>query len=194
MIKSSMLDCLNKFASQSSNGEIEVYNEAGIQFELAILLRKLYSKQVYKIQLERNINYFELSKKNFLKKEMDIVAFSEDKKEKHCIELKFPTNGQYPEQMFKACKDVRFLEQLVNFGFSNSYFMMFTYDHLFYEGGRNHSEIYKVFRDEKIIKGRIRKPTGEKDEILNFEGEYKINWHGLDRKLKCFIIEVQAKD
>jgi len=65
---------------------------------------------------------------------MDIVIYTPDKIEKYCIELKFSTNGQYPEQMFSVCKDVKFLEQLMKSGFTGCYFMMFTNDKLFWEG------------------------------------------------------------
>ena len=81
--------------------------------------------------------------------------------------MKFPTNGQYPEQMFNACKDVSFLEQLTEAGFNNSYFLFFTEDKNFYDSqhSRKHNGIYKLFRDQKEIKGKIEKPTGEKDSV-----------------------------
>lgn len=106
---------------------------------------------------------------------MDVVVFTPDKIEKHCIELKFPTQGQYPEQMFSACKDVKFLEPLVKSGFNKCYFMMFANDPLFYTSkGEGDYGIYKIFRCEKLIKGEVRKPTGKKDEVLHIDGEYKI--------------------
>lgn len=52
---------------------------------------------------------------------MDIVIFDTTFQKKHCIEIKYPTNGQYPEQMFKICKYVAFIEQLVQSGFDESY-------------------------------------------------------------------------
>ncbi len=185
---SSLLEDFIKVVSKSS---IEVYNEAGIQFELAIFLREKI-KEDYLIQLERNIDYFGMDKEEFLKKEMDIVVFSSDKKEKHCIELKFPTNGQYPEQMFNACKDVSFLEQLTEAGFDSSYFLFLTEDKNFYDSrhSRKNDGIYKLFRDQKEIKGKIEKPTGEKKQFLEIHGKYKINWKDLRGNLKYFVINV----
>ncbi|WML29353.1 hypothetical protein RCG24_15465 [Neobacillus sp. OS1-32] len=87
------------FMNMVSDGTIEIYNEFSIQFKLAIFLRANLPID-YKIQLERNINYFGLDKEHFLKKEMDIVVFNPATEEKHCSEIKYPTNGQYPEQMF----------------------------------------------------------------------------------------------
>jgi len=181
---------LKKFVEEISADRVEIYNEDSIQYELAIYLREHLGNR-YKIQLERNIDYFNVDKQGFLKKEMDIVLFTLDKKEKHCIELKFPTNGQYPEQMFSACKDVRFLEELVNVGFDTCYFMMFAEDRIFYMDRGSEHGIYKIFREEKLIKGEVRKPTGKKDEVLHFEKEYKIEWFDIKDNLKYFIIEVR---
>lgn len=41
---------------------------------------------------------------------MDIVIYNES--EKYAIELKYPQNGQYPEQMFSCVKDIKFMEEL----------------------------------------------------------------------------------
>ena len=182
---------LTDFTEMISDSSVAVYNEAGIQFELAIFLREKI-KGNYSIQLERNIDYFGMDKRKFLKKEMDIVVFSNDKKERHCIELKFPTNGQYPEQMFNACKDVSFLEQLTEAGFNNSYFLFFTEDKNFYDSQqvRKHNGIYKLFRDQKEIKGKIEKPTGEKKQFLEIHGKYKMNWKDLRENLKYFVINL----
>lgn len=128
-----LLNLLNDFATEN----LELYNEFGIQFELTCFLKSRKELGDYKIQLERSISYFGLERNNFLKKEMNIVVFPPDKQEKHCIELKFPTNGQVPEQMFSACKNIKFLEQLVQEGnCNNSYFTFFTRDHNFFEGNR----------------------------------------------------------
>lgn len=193
-----LLCYLNHFTIKISRGEIEIYNEASIQFELAIYLRECLDKNKYKIQLERNISYFNLNEKclngeKYLKKEMDIVIFDYDKNEKHCIELKFPTQGQYPEQMFSACKDIKFLEQLVKSGFNECYFMMFADDPLFYKEKENDTGIYKMFRSEKVIKGTIKKPTGKKDIEIHIDGEYNIEWQTLSHNLRCFIIEVRPE-
>ena len=92
---------------------------------------------------------------------MDIVIYTLEKTEKYCIELKFPTNGQHPEQMFSACKDIKFLEQLVKSGSTRGYFIMFTNDPLFYID-KGDKGIYKTFRKDKLIRGELRKPTGKK--------------------------------
>lgn len=93
--------------------------------------------------------------------------------------------------MFSACKDIAFLQQLVESGFNECYFMMFANDPLFYSD-KGDDGIYRMFRKEKLIKGEIRKPTGKKDEILHIDGEYKIKWETLESSLKFFIIEVKT--
>lgn len=180
---------LVEFMNQVSDGSIEIYNEFSIQFELAIFLRANLPKE-YKIQLERNINYFGLEKENFLKKEMDIVVFNSATEEKHCIEIKYPTNGQYPEQMFSMCKDIKFLEELVDAGFSDSYCLVVVNDPLFYSN-KGEEGIYRLFRKEKRLKGIIQKPTGKKDIAYHLNHEYKIEWNNISGAEKYFIAMVE---
>ncbi len=169
--------------------EVEVYNEASVQYELAIYLRSVLGASA-KVQLERNVDFFSLKKHSFLKKEMDIVVFSAiPPPPKHCIEVKFPRNGQYPEQMFAACRDVRFLEQLVAASFGPSYFLMLADDHNFWEG-RTVSGIYSMFRGDEPIRGEVTKPTGSKDEVLHFADEYPVTWNDLRDGMKYLLIEV----
>lgn len=187
-----ILQHLEQFVSAVSQGKIEIYNEASVQFELAIYLRKQLGDK-YKVQLERNIKYFNLNGEDYEKKEMDIVIFAPDKTERSCVELKFPIQGQFPEQMFKACTDIKFLEQLTTkAGFISCYFMMFANQRPFW-CGRSEEPIYRKFRVNKIIEGVVTKPTGkERDKTLRFEGTYKIDWQDIlpKEKLKYFIVEM----
>jgi len=164
---------LTDFLSNIKNGEIEIYNEFSVQFELAMYLRVSLNKH-YKIQLERNIAYMGLNKRDFLKKEMDIVVFNQSKSEKYCIEIKFSNNGQYPEQMFSICKDIKSLEQLKEHGFTRSYELVIVNSDLYYtnKGG---GEIYDMFRKDKLLRGSVVKPTGQKDEEFNLSDEYSLN-------------------
>ncbi|MEK6951561.1 MAG: hypothetical protein AABX29_00945, partial [Nanoarchaeota archaeon] len=83
-------DLLSEFISKISSGELEIYNEASIQYELAIFLRQRLPD--YKVQLERNLSYFGLKKQHFEKREIDIVIYDTALRDKHAIELKYPTN------------------------------------------------------------------------------------------------------
>ncbi len=173
-----------EFMDFISNESIEVYNEFSLQHELGIYLRDKLGCR-YKVQFERNISYFQISET--IKKEMDIVVFNDDKSEKYCIELKYPTNGQVPEQMFSMCKDIKFLEQLRNRGFTQCYSVNLVQDPSFYNSNKSEG-IYSKFRDEKRLYGKIEKPTGKKDESFEISSEYDIKWRDVKGKHKYFLI------
>lgn len=179
---------MDEFIRKIGNKEIEIYNEASIQYELAIYLRQRLPNN--KIQLERNVSYFGLEKNNFVKKEIDLVIFDDKKISKTAIEIKFPTNGQYPEQMFSFCKDLKFLEQLKGYGFSNNLFVCFADDSNFWMGNAESTSIYSFFRKQKPITGLIRKPTGSKDDELNIKGSYTAYWESINNLIKYLVVEI----
>ena len=182
------VDLIRDFISKIADNQIELYNEASVQYELAMFLREKLPD--YKIQLERNIDYFGLEKRNFIKKEIDIVIFDEQKTQKTAIEIKFPTNGQYPEQMFSFCKDVKFLEQLHDEGFQNNIFLALAINQNFWNDKGNPNTIYEMFRKRKIMEGTIGKPTGSKDEFITLNGSHKINWNIITSDLRYFVISI----
>lgn len=170
-------------------GEIEVYNEISVQHELGIILRSGLPEGL-KIQFERPVDYFGLNRNDFVKREIDITAFSLDKSTKHAVEIKYPRNGQYPEQMFSSCKDILFLEQLLRAGFSTCHFLMLADDPLFYERGSKIG-IYENFRGNKPISGTIRKPTHPKDKLITISGTYSVIWKSIRDSLKSFSLKIQ---
>ena len=176
---------IEKLVAGIGKGQIEIYNEFSLQHELGILLRSEFPSD--KVQFERNISYFFNSDK-FIKKEIDIVVFSPDKSIlKYAIELKFPRNGQHPEQMFSFCKDILFTEQLKASGFQKTFLIIFADDRLFYSG--NADGIYGYFRQNKQLHGTIQKPTGLKNETVELKGTYQVNWTVATGDLKYAIIE-----
>jgi hypothetical protein len=169
---------------------IEIYNEFSLQHELGGYLRSVAAQGSYRVQFERPADFFEIPSDQLLKKEIDITIFSPDQTHKAAIELKFPRNGQYPEQMFSACKDVAFLEQLVEQGFDGGLFVMVADDRLFYEGADT-GGVYSYFRSGKPICGLIRKPTGSKDESFAIRGSYILTWNKLpDLELRYACVAV----
>ena len=114
MNKRSFLEKLiHKFVEDAKKKKIHLYNEAGLQFELAFYLKEKLEKKNYKIQLERNIgDVTNVDSTKFIKKEMDIFIQNKETEEKYCIELKLPNKGAYPRRMSQAFKDVKFLEEL----------------------------------------------------------------------------------
>lgn len=113
-----------------------------MQLELGIFLRTRGECSGYTIQFERNVSFFSIT--GTKKHEIDIVIFNLDKTEKFAIELKFPKNGQYPEQMYSFIKDIVFMEQLKKYGFTETYTLTLVDDPLFYESGRKKVEFINI--------------------------------------------------
>lgn len=184
-----MKNSIKKFFSKVQSGEAEIYNEFSLQHELGLFLRSSFPDK--KIQFERNVHYFGMDKKSFWKKEIDISVFTDPKAGRECvIELKYPRNGQVPESMYSFCKDIAFLEQLIQAGFKKAYFVAVADDAPFYSG--NGSGIYGLFRSSQPITGVITKPTGAKDSSVTISGLYRANWKSTGGSTKYCIIEVGA--
>ena len=147
--------------------QVEIYNEFSLQHELGIFLREQLSN--YKVQFERNTKYFGI--KETIKHEIDIVVYND--KEKYAVELKYPVNGQYPEQMYSFIKDILFMEQLKDDGFDATYSLTMVNDKNFYSGKKTDG-IYTYFRDGEMLQGTIEKPTGKKAESVTLKKRYNI--------------------
>lgn len=180
-----MIQIIEKFTGAVARGEIEVYNEISLQHELGIFLRSQIPNQ--KVHFERNVSFF-FPTRNFVKREIDISVFSADRSNlSYAIELKFPRNGQYPEQMFSFCRDILFCEQMKRAGFKRTFLIIFADDPLFFSG--NGKGIYGYFRQNKQLTGVVRKPTGIQDEIVTLEGNYFCQWKDILGNLKNAVIE-----
>lgn len=179
MIKQLLFD----FMRLVTTGQIEVYNEFSLQHELGVFLRNILPG--YKVQFERNTKFFGIQ--GTIKHEIDIVIYNEE--EKHAVELKYPVNGQYPEQMFSFIKDICFMEQLKINGFDSAYCLTLVKDKNFYTGAKIDS-IYAFFRDSKSVHGDIVKPTGKKDEKIHLIQEYTINWNHEESNHHFYVVEI----
>lgn len=185
-----MKELLEEFMhlKQINGVNILVYNEISLQLELGLYLRQ----NGYTVRFERNIGEYVDKTSNFVKKEIDIVAYkgeNELEAKKIAIELKFPRNGQYPEQMFSFIKDIKFMEQVKNAElkdvckegkFTETYVLTLVDNKNFYLSNRGKNEIYSYFRkngfDIQIPKGKdIIKPTGNKEECKETIKEIKLN-------------------
>lgn len=156
-------------------GEIEIYNEFSLQHELGWFLRQALGRERIRVQFERPVEFFNLRPLDFHKREIDIVVAESASGYRAAIELKFPRSGQYPEQMFKGCEDIAFLEQLVSSGFDAGFFVMVADDHLFYRGPDG-TGVYAYFRAGQLLTGTVTKPTGRRDSSINIRGEYVFDW------------------
>ena len=184
-----MFNIIDEFVDTIRQGQTEIYNEFSLQHELGFALRQCLPNQ--KVQFERNISHFfgkgDLTN-GFIKREIDIAVFSADKSELHyAIELKYPRNGQHPEQMFSFCKDILFAEQMKEAGFKRTFLIILAEDPLFYRG--NGDGIYGYFRGKNQLAGTIQKPTGKRDEWVSLKGSYQVKWNNISKTLKYTIIE-----
>jgi hypothetical protein len=178
-------ELVNRFLLHAESTRAEIYNEFSLQHELGIFLRENLPN--YRVQFERNVSYFGNDKRNFTKREIDIAVFLPDKTElKLAIELKFPRQGQVPEQMYSFCKDIAFIEELKHAGFKEAGLLILVDNHLFYEGAQE--GIYAHFRGRKPITGIITKPTGAKTESVKIDGSHQISWSTLNSGVKYTLI------
>ena len=178
---------LDNFTSQIAKGKIEIYNEASVQYELAIFLREIIPN--FKIQLERNVSYFELDKEKYQKKEIDIVLFNPAKTRKFAIEIKYPLS-EVPIQMYKFCEDIKFLEQLKESGFTNNFFLALTPQSQFWSNYSRKDTIYEKFRKEKELYGTIKNQIGDSKEEVTLKGRHKINWLTINDSTRYFVMRI----
>lgn len=161
------------FASAAAPDDV-LYNEASLQHELALFLRSRIPT-TWRLYFERPVSAFRPQHARLTKKEIDIAIVDTQSGRVVALELKCPRQGQHPEQMFKACQDLEFLEQLVRAGFAGGIFVMHVRDPLFYERG-SLKGIYAHFRSGAPICGTIQKPTGAQDASVTLTGSYAPKW------------------
>lgn len=199
---------MEEFFTYLCENGIDIYNEFSFQHELGFFLRtKIIAEcedgRDFKIEFERNAEkYFNINyaflRQEMIKKEIDISVYKYDRSVQYAIELKFPLNGQYPEQMFNFIKDIRFMQELVNQKkFQKTYCITLVWANgrgrPFYKGnheGTFEVDIYKYFRGNKeLLTGTVLKPTGRNKYIIDLKDkEYPFSWKD------CQIINSNARN
>ena len=179
---------IDEFINHMGREKFDIYNEAGLQHELALFLRPRADQSGFKLQLERNIEFFGIT--DLPKSEMDIVVFSPDKMSNHCVELKVPLQGAVPERMFQFCIDLAFLEGLKQNGFSSGTAIMVTSDRGFWHGDRAEG-LYGAFRRGFMLTGKIMAPVrrGGLQEVA-LSREYRLTWRDLFDGWRCLVVNV----
>jgi hypothetical protein len=158
------------FVKRNSNG-FEIYNEAGIQHELAIYLRDELPD--HRIMLEYPTSKVFCPVRLFQKKEMDIYI-THPSGCRILIELKVPrVNCGTPKEMYHAIEDVKFSEELKTNGFKSCYCVLLTERVSFWKAPRAKSGIYFKFNGVEVnINSLVA------DELPNFliaKGGIKLN-------------------
>lgn len=181
---------INDFWQYVRDEKVELYNEFSLQHELGIFLRNVLDG--YLVQFERNVSFFGIFGNTTIKKEIDITIFTPGKKECYAVELKYPRNGQYPEQMYAFTKDILFMEQLREHGFIQTCAVTLVEDRPFYAGDQK-TGIYQYFRCGMPITGSVYKPTGSTKgkEHIDISGSYTVRWQNLDEKRRYYVIAGQ---
>lgn len=144
MIKKILLDF---FQYHHANG-FEVYNEAGVQHELAIHLRQALPGHT--IRLEYPVTRIYRPIRYFRKKELDIYITGVNG-EKYLIELKVPReNCGTPKAMYHAIEDIQFAEELKANGFTACYSILLTERKSFWQAPQADAGIYFKFNGESV--------------------------------------------
>jgi hypothetical protein len=177
---------LHEFFVHAPENRMEMHNEVSFQHELVTFLRGKFPS--YKVQFERNVSFFFANTKT-IKKEIDIVLYDDNSGERYAVELKMPSNGQYPEQMYKFVEDIKFMEQLKALGFTQTYAVTLAIHRLFFEG-RTVSGIYQYFRAGRPLSGTVNKPTGSTSESITLQSNYSIDWKALGDSRKYYVVEI----
>ncbi len=186
------LSYVDNFFRSVVNNSIEIYNEPSLQFEFGYYLRN-HLPEGHKVQFERPVDYFGLSKQAYVKREIDVSVFVERTKPIIALEFKFPRNGRHPETMFDSCTDICFLEQLVSGCFGSGIFVMAADDPLFWSGKDNRKVVYQFFRRGRPLCGTIPKPTGDgesKHPPVTIAGSYSLEWKRAGNRLQYLAVPV----
>lgn len=169
-------ELVRNFFTKVENENMEIYSESNMEIRLSQYLLDNVPNG-FKVETQRNVDFFGIDKNDVLKRKMDIVIYNEDKSIKYEIELKYPAtknNKGYTNALTEIIKDINFTEQLREKGFTDTYFLVITDHQKIYSniGVRNNElttdGLYSYFRAGKEITGQI--------ENYNIKGNYKINW------------------
>lgn len=185
---------LYDFLDIIKSGEIEIYNEASLQFELAIYLREKLTNS--KILLERNISNlglvkYENGKKIIEKSEIDILISDAKKGTHFIIELKAPINQNQvrPVTIFNLIEDIKFLEELQAHAIPG--IILFITDQLGYmKGNRTTGPLLTDIRKGELS-GSYNKHQKIQDgkEPITLKNKYNPEWKNLGDKLNYFVLE-----
>jgi len=188
---------IDEFIYHAKSNSIEIYNEFALQFELSFYLREILAES-YKIQLERNIVFLGLSRSDFVKKEMDIIIFKDEKdfKDICVIELKAIIDQEKarPRTVYNWINDIKFLEQLKDTGVGRCFSLFITDNENLVSNSKSSihkSSLLPDFRKREIrgVYSTHAKPN-KNNKTISLEKEYTFSWKEFSPSLKYFLVEV----
>jgi hypothetical protein len=91
--------------------------------------------------------------------------------------------------MYSFIKDLKFCEEMTEYGFNGGITLVLVKDRLFHEGS-NIGGIYQYFRNNIVIKGDIKKPTGNTNDRISINCDYRVNWVSIGGESCYYMIPV----
>lgn len=161
---------------------IELYNEFSVYYRLGNHLENLFNVD-YKIQFIRYPQFFGIYDLSLVKPSLDIVVFDDDMNVKHAIEVVYIKDEPRLEKMFEICTGLRFMEQIVNHGWNESYLLLVA-DIPKQENNEDHY----LFKGVTELDGAMQHPDG--DTIIELEGSYILDWMSVDEHMHYAVIPV----
>lgn len=193
LIDNNFLDLFKKYCLVRNWNFDKFTSEFTFQFRLSRFLDEKY--KIENVELEVNIQKYNIDKK-LSKKEIDLII--EDKKKIIPIEIKFLRDkGSFNIGLFEFCKDINFIESLIENNFKTGYAILFTnleeiFNHT-KKSNPKHIEniyLYDSFRVQKKISGNYQIKTGNLHKNIIIKSTYKIEWLDFLNNIKCCIIKI----
>lgn len=188
---------IDEFMNSSIICDDNIYNEFSLQHELGIFLRFKLESQGFKVKFEKNVDEFkESEKKDFVKKEMDLVVLNKSKNEKFAVELKFPTNGAHSKRMYDFIKDIKFMEQVkYDLNFTKTFCLCVVNSEKKGDGFRLgkvcSNDIFKYFRGSKPSKIKELIKMSKKNKSFDIKDEHQIEWiHVGESNFWYYLIDI----
>lgn len=159
-----------------NDAAIELYNEFSVYHEVGNHLQRLFTAD-FRINYMRPVQFFDIyapTAKTFI----DIAIFDEEVDRYHAIEVVFIKDEPHLEKMFEICTGIRFMEELVEYGWRESYVLLIA--DLPLERHPDGTHPHPLFRGETVIEGEIQSPDERAQTILDIRGSYTIEWNALE--------------
>lgn len=176
------------FARYLGDPTIELYNEFSVYHEIGNHLQRLFTAD-YRINYMRPPEFFGI-RESLVKSGIDIAIFDEEMGRYHAIEVVFIKDEPHLEKMFEICTGIRFMEELVENGWRESYVLLIA--DLPEERHPDGAYPHPLFRGETVIEGAIQSPDEQHPTILDIQGTYTIEWNALDDGFHYAVVVIPS--
>lgn len=191
-----LLNKINRFFETIQQTPSELYSEFGLQHELAFFLRNNYPDLMVRMEYPTTRIFNPLP--DLIKKEIDIYIKTEDGR-RYAIELKMPKDDcGTPNEMYRAIKDVKFLEQLRQSHLDGCYAILLTERQSFWQAPQANAGIYHLFNGQHVNIQTIEEvhlpKFLHKKGGIQLNKQYQGNWNNYvdvhNTTWKYYVLEV----